>query len=212
MKHLLSFSLIISFILGFSQTDSLQTRKRKAFIGIDLAQPIMQFAGDKVEYEVTASFPLGKKWQIAAELGYGENKVNSLGWIVDIDGIFGQLGANWVIGQDYQNPNMNYYLGGRIGYSKYNQDISQYPIEGTDVTTVYGSLPKTEESAVWMEPLFGAHVPIGESNFYIDGNAGIVILLNSSKSDGIESFAIPGFGKNNNGVNFRIVWSIGYSF
>lgn len=213
MKRLLILCCIINGIWAHAQiSESPTPEKRRVFIGIDVAQPLMQFFTEKAGYEMVFSIPIKTKWEIAGEAGYESNLYNENSWKVNVEGAFARLGANWVVGKDTQNPNMNFYLGGRLGYARFTQTVDQFLIQGTNVPNAKGSLPKHNASAVWMAPVIGARVPVGNSNFYIDASAQTEILLNSSNDYSIDALAIPGFGYNNNGLNLRIIWAIGYTF
>ena len=215
-KFLLIFSLIINISFLFAQSNNEVNKPKKErkriFVGVDLAQPVMQFLSDKKGYEGTISIPVYKRWQAAGDVGYETNSFNESGWEGKSSGVFAKVGANWVVGEDDINPNMNYYLGGRFAFSRFNQEIDSFLIQGYNTPNVKGSLPESTDLAFWLEPLAGVRVPIRETNFYIDANARITLLLYSNNEFGIDPLAIPGFGKYNNGINFRVVWSIGYAF
>ncbi|MBV7441828.1 hypothetical protein KRX57_10395 [Weeksellaceae bacterium TAE3-ERU29] len=216
IKFLLIFSLIINVSFLFSQENGIefkpQKERKRIFVGIDIAQPIIQLIGEKAGYEATISVPVYKKWQAAGEVGYETNSFDESGWEGKASGIFAKVGANWVVEEDDINPNMNFYLGGRFAFSKFNQKIDSFLIQGYNTPNVKGSLPESDDLAVWLEPLVGARVPIRESNFYIDANARITLLLYSNDGNKVDPIAIPGFGKNNSGINFRLIWAIGYAF
>lgn len=212
IKLLLIFFLTTNYL---SAQDSIVIEKKdrpRYFIGIDLAQPAMQFFTDKKGYEAVFSAPLYKRWQLAVEAGYERNLFDDSRWKGEASGFFARGGANWIVGKDDINPNMNFYLGGRVGYTRFSQNIKEFLIQGYGVPNVKGSLPPSNANALWLEPLVGGRVPIRESNFYIDANARILLLLFHNGGDDITPIAIPGFGKNNNGFNLRVIWAIGYAF
>ncbi|UOH77627.1 DUF6048 family protein [Ornithobacterium rhinotracheale] len=213
-KALLTFCLLIniSSVLGQEKKPQEKKERKKIFVGIDLAQPAMQFFTDKMGYEATVVVPVHKKWYAAAEAGYEKSDYDEVGWKGKSSGFFANAGANWIVSQDKDNPNMNFYMGGRVGFSLFNQEFSEAPVQGYREEPVSISIPSHSATAVWFEPLVGTSVPIGNSNFYINANTGINILLFKKTDQDIDPIAIPGFGKNNNGLNLRVVWAIGYAF
>lgn len=77
-KTLLTFCLLIniSSVLGQENKPQEKKERKKVFVGIDLAQPAMQFFTDKMGYEATVVVPVHKKWYAAAEAGY-ENRTST---------------------------------------------------------------------------------------------------------------------------------------
>lgn len=216
IKFLLIFSLTINISSLVAQDNGIEFKpikeRKRIFVGIDLAQPVMQFFTEKAGYEATLSVPVYKKWQAAGEIGYEQNDFDESGWTGKASGLFAKAGANWVVEEDNINPNMNFYLGGRFAFSKFNHKVDSFLIQGYNTPNVKGSLPQSSDLAFWLEPLVGARVPIRETNFYIDANARITLLLYYKDENNINPIAIPGFGKNDNGINFRLAWAVGYAF
>lgn len=107
---------------------------------------------------------------------------------------------------------MGYYFGGRIGFSPFQQTINKYVIQGVDMPNVEGSLPQHNASAAWLEPLAGGRVQVFKTPFYVDANVRLKIKLFDTNEEDLTPLIIPGFGTNNNGLNFGVNWSLGYVF
>lgn len=211
-KVLLIFSLIISPLFVWGQNDSIQVKKKtNSFIGVDLFAPVYSLFTDKKGGEILFSYPLKDKIHLVAEVGYEQNKFDENGWNADVSGPYGRIGAQYFLSQDEKNPNMGYYVGGRFGYSNYQQTINSFLIQDGDrINNANGTLPKYNANVAWFEPLAGGRVQIKESRFYIDASIRLKLRLYQSNPYDITTLAVPGFGKDTSGVGFGVNWTIGY--
>lgn len=212
MKKLLIYCFIISPFWLLAQVDSIQSKPKKQgiLIGVDLFNPALGLFSDKKGYEASIAIPIKQKWNIVGELGYEQNHFDNNIWDVDAKGVYAKMGVNWFVSQDAENPNMGYYFGGRIGFSPFQQTVNKYVIQGTDIPRIEGSLPQHNASALWLEPLVGGRVQVFNSPFYVDANVKIKVKLYDTNEQDLTPLIIPGFGTNNNGLNFGVNWSIGY--
>lgn len=213
MKKILIYCFIISPLWVVGQVDSIQTKtkKQEILIGVDLFNPAIALFSNKKGLEAMVAVPIKKRWNLVAEIGYEQNHFDNNIWDVDAKGIYARAGVNWFISQDIEDPNSGYYFGGRIGFSPFQQTINKYVIQGTDVPTIVGSLPQHNASGVWMEPLVGARVRVFKTPFYVDANVRLKVKLYDANDEGLTPLIIPGFGTNNNGLNFGVNWSLGYN-
>ena len=212
MNKLLIYFFIFSPVFLWSQQDSVQTKqdKRGILIGVDVFNPVISIFSDKKGAEAMVAVPFKDKWNMVAEVGYETNSFENSVWDVDAQGVFGRLGANWFVSQDVSNPNMGYYFGGRFGCSPFQQTVHRFVVQGTDVENINGSLEKHSATALWFEPLAGGRVSLFKTNFYVDASIRLRILLWNNNDYGLDPLIIPGFGTNNNGLNFGVNWSLGY--
>lgn len=214
MKQTLIYVYLISlFSFAIAQEKSeIKTTPYKIFVGIDLANPMFQLISQKKGYEASISIPVQNKWHGVVEFGYEKNIFDQTDWDTSISGFFGRLGGNWYVDSDHKNKNNGYYLGGRIGYSPYSMDVKAAPIRNLAGELSKKSLGKIQANAVWFAPVVGARVNLGNTNIYVDTNAQLNILAWEKNQENIEALAIPGFGLSNNGLNIRVLWSLGYTF
>lgn len=219
MNRLLIFCLLINLISLNAQElkepqDSLTMPLPKTGITIvaDVFSPVYGLFSDKKGFRASLYVPLAQKWQILAAGGIEENRFDDIGWESNQSGFFAELGSLFFLSQDKKSPDMGYYIGGKLGYSSYKQTVDNYLIQGTDIDPISGSLPEHNASAVWLTPLVGGRAQLGTSNFYADVNVGINILISETNDYKIDALSIPGFGKNNNGLNLGVYWGIGYVF
>lgn len=187
-----------------------QPSNKGVFIGIDLFNPALSLFSEKQGFEAVVAVPFKKRWNLVAELGYEKNHFENHVWNVDAEGVYARLGVNWFVSQDTKNPNMGYYFGGRFAFSPFQQSIHEFMIQGVDVPPIIGSMETHNASAVWMEPLAGGRVQLFNSAFYVDANVRLKIKLYDANDEDLTPLIIPGFGTNNNGLNFGVNWSLGY--
>lgn len=197
-----------------SIADSLKGYKKAGnlFVGVDLFNPIMSAFTDKQGAQAMVSYRVYKKWNAVLEVGYEKNHYDELDWNVDVNGIYGKIGFNWFVSQDYQDASNGFYTGMRFAYAAYEQTINQYPIRtsGNQVDQ-FGSLPSENVSSYWIELVGGARVKL-LSNFYADVSIRPEIYVGSSKQEDIDPLVIPGYGKDFGPINFSVFWGITYKF
>lgn len=187
-------------------------RAGNLFVGADLFSPVISAFSDRQGGMVFVSYRIHKKWNLLVEIGHESNKFEDLDWLVDVNGNYFKVGFNWFISQDHQNASNGFYTGARFAYTSYNQEIKQYPIRlsGNQVDE-YGSLPKSNVSAYWIELAGGARTKI-ISNLYADVSLKTQIYLGSKKQEGIHPLVMPGYGKDRGPVNFGLVWGLSWKF
>lgn len=194
-------------------TDSLLNKQKRAgnlFIGVDLFNPAVSFFTDKQGAVVMASYKIRKKWNAVAEVGFEKNIYDDLDWNIDVNGMYFKLGFNWFISQDYEDASNGFYTGMRVAYAMYDQTVNQYPIRlSTNQIDEYGSLPKANVSAYWVEIVGGGRVRL-LANFYADVSIRPEIYLGSKKQEGLDPLVIPGYGKDIGPINFSVFWGLTY--
>ena len=157
------------------------------------------------------SYQLNNKWHLVAEAGYEKNKFDEINWKVDVDGFTAKIGANWFVTQDVENQSNGIYIGGRLAYSQFSQTIKQYPIRDLQSNQIdgYGSRPKTDINAFWVEVVIGGRVQIYK-NFYGELALHPAAYLGGKKDDKIDPLVIPGYGKYSGPFNMPVFWGIAY--
>jgi hypothetical protein len=205
-------------IFCFAQTvssDSISTNKTQVFIGVDLLNPVAGFFSDKKNYSGFISYKIKNRWVAVAEIGYEKNIYKKNDWEVYAKGIFGALGVNYFLTNDYEVAGEGFYIGARIGFSPYKQEIKKYPVKGMNSegqvrVAGEGSFPEAGVSSGWMEAVAGAKVQIGTTPFYIDFVIKPKFLIFSKKQEDANNLVIPGYGKDKGTANVSIFWGIGY--
>jgi len=193
--------------------DSLVRKQKRAgnlFVGVDLFNPAMSFFTDKQGGVAMVSYKIHKKWNAVAEVGFEKNIYDDLDWNIDVNGMYFKLGFNWFVSQDYQDASNGFYTGMRFAYAMYDQTVNQYPIRlSTNQIDEYGSLPKANVSAYWVEIVGGGRIQL-LSNFYADVSVRPEIYVGSKKQEGLDPLVIPGYGKDIGPINFCVFWGLTY--
>lgn len=217
MKRIFIFIISLYSLCLWSQTDSLQENKTKksnkqfsASVGVDLFQPTVGLFTDKKGYSALVSLQFYKNWFMHFQLGTEKNYYNDLGWKINVSGTYFKLGGNYIITRDRTLLNNKFYIGGRIAYSSFNQEMKQAPIRSDNVTIVYTSLPKDKANALWFELPIGATINIIKNKLFIETIVQPKILLHTKSNNGAGPIVIPEFGVNQNNLNINLFWGISY--
>lgn len=223
MQPRLILSLLLSLVaINFSygqneqeKIDSVAPVKNPnhLYVGLDIATPAMALFSDKQGAQGFVSYQFKPKWVAIAELGYGKNKFTENHWDIDVDGIYGKIGANWFISQDKENAANGFYLGGRLAFTSFNQNIKQYPIRDIYNNEIigYDSLGKESVNAFWVEMVIGGRLELYKK-LYADFSLHPAIFIGGKKQQNIEAIVVPGYGRNNGPFNLPIFWGISYQF
>jgi len=223
MQHQLILSFLLSLVATnflFAQNDTIVAtndtipaakKVSDLYIGVDLGTPAQAIFTDKQGVQIGVHYQLSTKWVAVVELGYEKNRYNESSWDVDVDGVYGKVGANWFITQEDSNYTNGFYLGGRLAFSNYNQTINQYPIRDINASTIigYGSKETAAVSSYWVEVVVGGRVQLYK-NLYADFSVHPAVYLGSKKQEDIDPLVIPGYGRNNGPFNLPIFWGISY--
>lgn len=220
MKSLRIYILLISIFIGvlvFAQTKPTDTIKnenpKQLFIGIDLLNPVVSFFSDKKNFNGYISYKIKNRWVTFLGLGYEKNIYKKNDWDVEGKGIFGELGFNYILTNNYEKTGEGFYVGARLGFSPFKQNIKKYPIKGMNSNNQIqpignGSLSESNVSSGWLGLIAGAKVQLGNSPFYIDFMAEPKFILYSKKQDDIDNLVVPGYGKDKGNMNISLFWGI----
>lgn len=217
------YILLISVLLGIhihSQTksknsSSISKPEHQLFIGIDLLNPVAGCFADKKNYSSFIAYKIKNRWLAVAELGYEKNIYNKNNWNINAKGIYGEIGINYILTNNYEKSGEGFYIGARLSYSPFKQKVKKYPLRGMNSKGKIeiigeGSLPEANVSSGWLEAITGAKVQIGNSPFYIDFMVRPKFLIYSSKQKNIDNLVIPGYGKDRGIVNISLFWGVSY--
>lgn len=190
---------------------------RNLVIGVDLMSPMQHIWDDSFGAEIMLSTRVYRKFHAVVELGYQQDSYKKVDWDVDVKGMYAKVGTNWSFKESFQQTNDFFYVGGRIGWSMYQQDVNQYKLtyrnpDGTlNTQKVTTGLPSTNLSAAFLEAVVGARVELWNTNVFLDTSLRPKVLVYTQKQDDIEPMVIPGFGKNMNRGNLWINVSLAYN-
>ena len=193
-------------------TDSLKVSNPKnLYIGVDFSTPVQSIFSNKQGIQGFISYQLNPKLHAIAEFGFEKNTFDENFWNVDVDGVFGKIGANYFFTQEAKNPANGFYLGGRIAYSSYNQKINSYPIKDIYTNQIIGEGSKEKEtvSSYWVEVVIGGRVQL-HKKLYADFSLHPSVYIGSKKQEDIDPLVIPSYGRNNGPFNLPIFWGLSY--
>lgn len=181
------------------------------YVGIDVATPAMALFSDKQGVQGFVSYQFRPKLVAIAELGYEKNKFTENHWNIDVDGVYGKIGANWFFTQDKENPANGFYFGGRLAFASFNQTINQYPIRDIYSNQVVGTgaLDKESVNAFWVEVVVGGRVALYKK-LYADFSLHPAVFIGGKKQANIDAIVVPGYGRNNGPFNLPIFWGLSY--
>lgn len=195
--------------------DTMKLVHHNIFIGADLVGPISSFFSEKKPYEAFVAYQYKRKIYAVAELGYEKNYYNKTNWEVDAKGPFFRAGINYYLTRDQYNLGEGFYIGGRVAFSFFQQNINKYPITQFNSSNEfeiigYGSFPKANVSSYWLEFVGGAKVKLFKYPIYADFMVRPKILIYSQKQNKVDNLVIPGYGKDKGNFNISIHWGLSY--
>lgn len=219
LQRTLLCTLILVSNLAFGQkeevktlaNDSIPAVPQHMFVGVDLFNPALAAFTDRKGAQVMLGYQMNREWQAVVELGFEKNRFDEINWKVNIDGFYAKVGANYFVGRDVENQLNGFYIGGRLAYASYNQEIEQYAIRDINSNEIinYGSRPKVKVSSYWAEFVLGARVQLYKK-LYGELSLHPSVYIGSKKDDGIDPLIIPGYGKNSGPFNLPVFWGISY--
>ena len=225
MQH----QLILSFLLSLAAiniasaqaktTDSIvvtdtinkEINPKHLYVGVDFSTPVQSIFSDKQGVQAFISYQIKPKLFAVVEGGFEKNTYNEAGWNVDVDGVFGKIGANCFFTREKENPANGFYVGGRFAYSTYNQKINAYTIRDIYSNQIigYGSKEEEKVSSYWVEIVVGGRVELTKK-LYADFSVHPAVFIGGKKQDSIDPLVIPNYGRNNGPFNIPIFWGISY--
>lgn len=206
---------IIVFNFGQNITDSRKdtTTPLYYFVSLDISNAVKSFftnhQSNKLSIQISSQSL--KPLNTAMEVGYQDGIYKNLGWKMNGKGMYYKVGVNYFFIRDYENKFNGIYVGSKLGYSRFNQEIIEYPIRFDNKVLKYEHLPAELANSSWIEFNLGARITFYKKLFLMSECQPKILLFNKSQ-DSIESLFIPGVGTNKNLVNFEWILGMGYQF
>lgn len=205
-----------SFSFGQNEPEKIDSvapvkKPNNLYVGLDIATPAMALFSDKQGAQGFISYQFRPKLAAIAELGYEKNNFSENHWNIDVDGLYGKIGANYFFTQDKENPANGFYFGGRLAFASFNQNIKQYPIRDIYSNQVVGtgSLDKESVNAFWLEIVIGGRIEL-HKKLYADFSLHPAVFIGGKKQQDIDAIVVPGYGRNNGPFNLPIFWGLSY--
>jgi len=222
LKYFFSFLFIVMCSNGFAQ-DTTEKQDPKTIkypkkyglrIGTDLSRLAKNFYEDKYKgFEITADYRIKNNLYIAAELGLEDKYTKSDQLKQTTSGQFIKVGIDYNVHKNWLDLNNMIYVGGRIAYSNFSQNLEEYTI--TNSTNYFNPNTFTGQkysglNATWFEFVAGIKAEI-VTNLYLGFSARLNYNITDSKIDNFENLYIPGFNKKYSGnIGMGFNYTISY--
>jgi hypothetical protein len=218
-----SLGLILICSIAFGQVkDKPVQRNQSLALGIDLAPFIIKgFEPERTGLIVLGRYGLKDKLFAIGEVGYENIEFSNTklhpetGRVVyDFNylsnGSFLRVGLNYNIFKvDEPGNNDNILVGISYGLAYQEHSSSAYTIGNGYWSDYNGSAPTSSVTTHWMELTFGLRTEVFK-NFYMGWAIRAKVLLISDNSYNMDPYAIPGFGKVENGRGLGFSYTLEY--
>ena len=220
MNKILTFLFCISLCLhlsisqSFAQNDTLIYKERYGIsVGVDLFKLTRTALDDNYTgFEINGDYRYNDHIYLAAELGNDQYTFDESNLIVDADGSYIKLGANYNFYKNWIGMQNQIYGGFRIGLSSYSQTLREFSFFTSDNTfEPERQILKREFnnlSAIWAEFQFGLKVELIK-NVYAGVHIQLKFLASETELQNFDNIFIPGFNITNDFSSIGAGW--GYS-
>ena len=218
-KYIISICLLFVCAIGYSQKkENSQTKKDSITyktgyglrLGVDISRPVLAIVDKSYSgLELVGDYRISKKWYIATELGYEEEKTFEDFTTSTSKGSFIRLGANFNAYQNWLDMNNEIYIGMRYGFALFDHTLNSYK---TNVGTPYfpsntAKTPLTETglTAHWTEFQLGIKVETFK-NLFLSAGFSYKIMLSLDDQKNFKTLYAPGFNRvfeSNTGFGFN---------
>lgn len=213
LKYFTSLLFIfISFSL-FAQEENKEENPYKdrygLRVGIDIFNPVYAlFEEERKGLEFVADYRIAKRFFIATEFGYLENKDYEDYFSYTANGQYIKVGADFNAYKNWIGMENMIIVGFRYGFSAFDQTLNEYtinanpflPVQTVSTATKYDNL-----TAQWIEFVLGLKVEVLH-NIFLGVSFRANQLISSKEPDNFKNLYIPGFNEvylNDNGFSFN---------
>ena len=219
MKHQHILIFLISILLlncsvSFAQQDSelkdsIIKSKYGLRVGVDLFNPVAAIVEDRRNgLELVADYRISKKWFVAAELGYLENRTDLDNINFTTEGQYIKIGADYNAYENWLNMENAIYVGARYGFSTFTQTLNNGIL---NADPIFGEQPITAPhefnglNAHWVELVIGIKAEL-LNNLYLGFSFSGKRMVSTKEPDNFKNLFVPGFNRvflNNSGFGFN---------
>lgn len=216
---LLTISLCLFSIINqsFAQNDSLVYKERYgASFGVDLFKLTRTALDDNYTgFEINGDYRFTDEIYLAAEIGNDQFTFDESNLVVDSDGSYIKLGANYNFYKNWIGMQNQIYGGLRIGLSSYSQTLKEFNFFTSDNTfepeTQIVSREFNNLSAIWTEFQFGLKVELLR-NIFAGVHVQIKFLMSETELQNFDNIFIPGFNITNDFSSIGAGWGYSISY
>ena len=166
--------------------------------------------------DIQADYRLNKKWYAVAEAGFVDKWKEEDRMTFSTKGSYLRIGADKNLYQNWLDMNNMIYVGGRYGFSLFEQQLHSYEIltQGDYINQVRVNPNETFTglSAHWIELVTGLKAEVAK-NVFIGMSFRLHALIYQKQPESFENLYIPGYGKKYSGnIGASFNYSISYLF
>ncbi|MDY3318548.1 DUF6048 family protein [Riemerella anatipestifer] len=209
------FFSVFFLSLSAQDKDSLKTKWKyqpNAIVGANVLGAGLSVFSKQKNIQFFVSSEIKGRLNGIVEGGYAQNIYDKNAYNATTSGIFGKLGAFYMMVTDAEDHRNGFYAGGKLATAFYQQTYLAIPTKGSLGQVFTTSLPTSKQSSYWVEATVGGRVRLFNSNFFIDVNAQPKYLLYTTKQDGVFPMIVPGFGRSSGKFNMGFAWNLAYYF
>jgi hypothetical protein len=218
-KYIISICLLFVCTNGFSQKQEISKVKKDTItyktgyglrVGVDISRPVLSTVDKSYSgLELVGDYRISKKWYLATELGYEEEKTFEDFTSSTSKGSFIRLGANFNAYKNWLDMNNEIYVGMRYGFALFDHTLNSYDrnIGNTyfPANTVKALITETGLTAHWTEFQLGIKVETFK-NLFLSAGFSYKIMISVDDQENFKSLYAPGFNRifdSNTGFGFN---------
>jgi hypothetical protein len=230
-KYFISIFFLFVFVDGFTQEqkkdtltipkDSITYKSPYGLrLGIDISKPIK--AAVDGEYnsgiEIVGDYRITKGLFIAAEVGYESETTQEDFTNSTSAGSYIRLGVNYNAYENWLDMNNEIFVGGRYGFSLFDQTLNNYTPNTTnpdtgnyfDVTNITTPIDASSLNAHWTEIMVGIKVETFK-NLFVSASVSYKVLISVKEPDNFKTLYAPGFNRIfDSGTGFGFNYTLSY--
>ncbi|NBC57213.1 MAG: hypothetical protein GVY05_02865 [Bacteroidetes bacterium] len=202
---------------SFAQNDSLVYNERYgASFGIDLFKITRTALDDNYRgFEINADYRFTDEIYLAGEIGNDQFTFDESNLVVNSDGSYIKLGANYNFYKNWIGMQNQIYAGFRVGLSSYSQSLKEFNFFTSDNTfepeTQVVNREFTNLSALWTEFQFGFEVELIK-NVFAGAHVQLKFLVSETDLQNFDNIFIPGFNITNDFSSIGAGWGYSLSY
>ncbi|MBS3738568.1 DUF6048 family protein [Mesohalobacter halotolerans] len=202
---------------SFAQNDSLVYNERYgASFGIDLFKITRTALDDNYTgFEINADYRFTDEIYLAGEMGNDQFTFDESNLVVNSDGSYIKLGANYNFYKNWIGMQNQIYAGFRVGLSSYSQSLKEFNFFTSDNTFEPETQVVNREfnnlSALWTEFHFGFEVELIK-NVFAGAHVQLKFLVSETDLQNFDNIFIPGFNITNDFSLIGAGWGYSLSY
>ncbi len=186
-------------------------KKRGTELGIDLSRFLVPvFDNDRLALQANIRTNFCKRMFFAGSVGSEQVSFNDKSYSYESTGFFARAGFDYdIFVVEEEGNNDNILIGFRYGFAIQEHESGSVNIFDDYWGDYATSVSPYTLNTHWAEVLFGLRSEV-LNNFYMSWTIHIKGKINSSNTEVLEAYTVPGFGNGSNSFNLGFSYVIGY--